>query len=196
MSTNIIIGKLQDGGFVGDWDIDIDAFVSADQNEMPTPLAEAINYSIAFTDSVSRDFGVSDITIGLVPEEDDCGDLGIRKILLDISGDRQLEVHDSMLFTAYLAVSGIQAEPTLLGGTIPQVVVSPLVVPDRSYEVTITVNNDETKEIYDVTQSRLIVKEDDTSPRWSLGLVGSYDIDRDKFFTVDGEKELTVERIH
>lgn len=195
---HVLTGRVSEDaeGFFVDCEVAVDEFIQADQTQMPTTLAEGVNNAIAFADAVCRDFGVSSITVGVSPGDslpDSAYSDGAPAVLsvLDVDGYDKLSVADSLTVSAYLAVTGF--DMSVLGCNSPAVVVKPFNKLPETYLVTVTANNDSTGEITDRTQAQLVVKLDTSKDRWELQLLGSYDIESDKFIAVNGEDPLKCE---
>ena len=187
--SNIYIGHLDGKDFFVDSEVSSDKFLEADQTEMPTLLAEAINLAIAFQDAAARDLGIKKSEVGIYPIFTDCGDTLFSATLLSADTDTDLSVSDSLLLAAYMDMAGISLDclpKRVLAVNLPLCGTS-----DRL--VIITADNDDTGDIVDRTQAKFIMRLNSDVPRWELSVVGSYDIESDKYISVDGKQELAVD---
>ena len=169
-------------------EVDIEAFLSSDQTDMPTLLAQSINESIAFLDAVERDLMLRRAEVVIVPTMDEHGDCYAAKVLSEFYRDDPLSVSESTLLATYMfALEFTTTSEFPAMGTVT-------FMGNGVYKVVITVNNDETGDIVDKTQAAMLVKFDTSDIRWSISFYGSYDIETDSYYAADGETKINLEQ--
>lgn len=174
-------------------EVDVDSFVRSPecQLDMPTALAEAINLSIAFLNALEKDFAADFGSVNIQPWTDRHGDL---QTTIRVSGFTRpesygpLSVYESMLMVAYMTVLGIQRPVSF-----PEAVSEYLSDDCTIHKVVITYNNDDSGEIIDKTQAKLLIRFNSrTAYPWEISLHGSYDIETDTYRSADGETVLAI----
>lgn len=167
-------------------------FLQSDQITYPTVFAESANQVIAFCDAAVRDLpSLSYLEVAIAPGVNTVGDYIPYSRIVEVTGHpgEGLSVSDSFLLTAYASVAGVDL------GIMDMSIVTTKVTPLKHglYRVLSRVNNDKTNEITDITESDMIISATESGPRWSMSLVGSFDIESDKYRSATQDVELDAD---